>query len=168
MILFIQKEMTAPMERIQVLDSIEKDIITCLHSAGTRINEILCFINVYLVGQVFVELGKEKSSLKQAENHTQMFLKTLSAVENKLTEQINYLTQVSTGQPHEGSGYASQKVLQMAWHRSEHARSRVNELDRIRIKHSQGRPTQRPTSAQPNNNQTQIATTVNVAPGTAT
>lgn len=26
--------MTAPMERIQVLDSIEKDIITCLHSAG--------------------------------------------------------------------------------------------------------------------------------------
>jgi len=26
--------MTAPMERIQVLDSIEKDIITCLQSAG--------------------------------------------------------------------------------------------------------------------------------------
>ncbi|VEN34582.1 unnamed protein product [Callosobruchus maculatus] len=117
--------MTAPMERIQVLDSIEKDIITCLHSAG----------------QVFVELSKEKSSLKQAENHTQMFLKTLSAVENKLTDQINYLTQVSTGQPHEGSGYASQKVLQMAWHRLEHARSRVNELDRIKVKHVQGRPT---------------------------
>ncbi|CAH2007574.1 unnamed protein product [Acanthoscelides obtectus] len=116
--------MTAPMERIQVLDSIEKDIITCLHSAG----------------QVFVELSKEKSSLKQAENHTQMFLKTLSAVENKLTDQINYLTQVSTGQPHEGSGYASQKVLQMAWHRLEHARSRVNELDRIKVKHVQGRP----------------------------
>lgn len=29
--------MTAPMERIQVLDSIEKDIITCLHSAGMTI-----------------------------------------------------------------------------------------------------------------------------------
>lgn len=27
-------KMTAPMERIQVLDSIEKDIITCLNSAG--------------------------------------------------------------------------------------------------------------------------------------
>ncbi|XP_044750455.1 mediator of RNA polymerase II transcription subunit 11 [Coccinella septempunctata] len=116
--------MTAPMERIQVLDSIEKDIITCLHSAG----------------QVFVELSKEKSSLKQAENHTQTFLKTLSTVENKLTDQINYLTQVSTGQPHEGSGYASQKVLQMAWHRLEHARSRVNELDRLRVKHMQTRP----------------------------
>ena len=37
---------------------------------------------------------------------------------------------MSTGQPHEGSIYASQKVLQMAWHRLEHARSRVAELDR--------------------------------------
>lgn len=96
-----------------------------------------------------------------------MFLKTLSAVENKLTEQINYLTQVSTGQPHEGSGYASQKVLQMAWHRSEHARSRVNELDRIRIKHLQGRTTQRPNSTQPNNNQIPMSTTT-VAPGSTT
>ncbi|KAF5287118.1 hypothetical protein FQR65_LT12341 [Abscondita terminalis] len=119
--------MTAPMERIQVLDSIEKDIITCLHSAG----------------QAFVELSKEKSSLKQAENHTQTFLKTLGVVETKLTDQINYLTQVSTGQPHEGSGYASQKVLQMAWHRLEHARSRVNELDRLKVKHLQGRTTSR-------------------------
>ncbi|PSN41827.1 Mediator of RNA polymerase II transcription subunit 11 [Blattella germanica] len=73
--------MTAPMERIQVLDTIEKDIITCLQSAG----------------QALVELSKEKSSLKQAEGQTHQFLKTLGHVENKLTEQINYLTQVSTG-----------------------------------------------------------------------
>lgn len=97
-----------------------------------------------------MELSKEKSSLKQAENHTQTFLKTLSAVENKLTDQINYLTQVSTGQPHEGSGYASQKVLQMAWHRLEHARSRVNELERIKIKHLQGRTAQRSITASAN------------------
>lgn len=110
------------LERIQTLDAIEKEIVTCLHSAG----------------QVFVELSKEKSSMKQAENHTQTFLKSLNVVETKLTEQINYLTQVSTGQPHEGSGYASQKVLQMAWHRLEHARSRVNELERLKVKHIQG------------------------------
>lgn len=97
-----------------------------------------------------MELSKEKSSLKQAENHTQTFLKTLGQVENRLTEQINYLTQVSTGQPHEGSGYSSQKVLQMAWHRLEHARSRVNELDRLRMKHLQGRTTTR--SVQPGSN----------------
>lgn len=56
-------------------------------------------------------------------------------MESKLSDQINYLTQVSTGQPHEGSGYASQKVLQMAWHRLEHVRSWVNELDRLKASH---------------------------------
>uniref|UniRef100_V9I9L4 Mediator of RNA polymerase II transcription subunit 11 n=1 Tax=Apis cerana TaxID=7461 RepID=V9I9L4_APICE len=73
--------MTPPMERIQILETIEKDIIVCLQSAG----------------QAFVELSKEKSSLKQAEAQTQQFLKTLGHVESKLSEQINYLTQVSTG-----------------------------------------------------------------------
>ncbi|KAF7992991.1 hypothetical protein HCN44_005772 [Aphidius gifuensis] len=115
--------MTPPMERIQTLEAIEKDIITCLQSAG----------------QAFQELSKEKSSLKQAETQTHQFLKTLGHVESKLSEQINYLTQVSTGQPHEGSGYASQKVLQMAWHRLEHARSRVNELEKLKNKHLHGR-----------------------------
>ncbi|KRG06830.1 uncharacterized protein Dmoj_GI11315, isoform B [Drosophila mojavensis] len=43
---------------------------------------------------------------------------------------------VSTGQPHEGSGYASAKVLQMAWHRIQHARSRVRELEETKAKHS--------------------------------
>ena len=71
----------------------------------------------------------------------------MQEIDTKLTENIKYLSQVSTGQPHEGSSYASQKVppitdtimiiiiiiiqvLQMAWHRLEHARSRVAELDR--------------------------------------
>ncbi|XP_065220767.1 mediator of RNA polymerase II transcription subunit 11-like [Planococcus citri] len=115
----------APVDKIKALDEIEKDIITCLQSAG----------------QAFLELSKEKSSLKQVESHTNQFLKTLGNVEAKLTDQINYLTQVSTGQPHEGSGYASQKVLQMAWHRLEHAKSRVNELDRIKNKHLHDRVT---------------------------
>lgn len=82
-------------------------------------------------------MGKEKSSQKAAENQAQQFLKSLGIVESKLTEQINYLTQVSTGQPHEGSGYASAKVLQMAWHRIQHARSRVRELDESKAKYVQ-------------------------------
>ncbi|EFN79243.1 Mediator of RNA polymerase II transcription subunit 11 [Harpegnathos saltator] len=111
-------KITPPIERIQLLDTIEKEVINCLQSAGAAISE----------------LGKEKSSMKQVEQNTTHFLKSLAVVESKLSEQINYLTQVSTGQPHEGSGYASQKVLQMAWHRLEHARSRVNELERIKNK----------------------------------
>lgn len=109
------------MERIQALELIEKDIITCLQSSG----------------QALLELSKEKSSLKQVENQSHQFLKSLGNVESKLTEQINYLTQVSTGQPYENSGYASQKVLQMAWHRLEHARSRVKELERSKNKYIQ-------------------------------
>lgn len=113
--------MSAPTERIQSLEQIEKDVVTCLQSAGEALKE----------------LSKEKSSLKQVEGHTHQFLKALTHVESKLSEQINYLTQVSTGQPHEGSGYASQKVLQMAWHRLEHARSRLSELERLKNKHLQ-------------------------------
>jgi hypothetical protein len=42
------------------------------------------------------------------------------------------LTQVSTGHPHEGSSYPAQKVLQCGWHRLEHTKSRLNELDKLR------------------------------------
>jgi F0F1-type ATP synthase delta subunit len=52
---------------------------------------------IIISGQALIELSKEKSSLKQAESQTHQFLKTLGHVESKLTEQINYLTQVSTG-----------------------------------------------------------------------
>lgn len=92
---------------------------------------------IFLVGQSLLELSKEKSSQKAAENHTQQFLKSLSTVESKLSDQINYLTQVSTGQPHEGSGYASACALQMAWHRIHHARSRVRELEESKAKYFQ-------------------------------
>ena len=56
---------------------------------------------VTIPGQALSELSKEKTSQKTAENHTQQFLKSLNFVESRLAEQINYLTQVSTGQPHE-------------------------------------------------------------------
>jgi len=106
--------MAGPMERLTALDQVEKDILGCLQSSG----------------QVLAELSKDKLSAKQVETHTNNFHKTLNRVEVEMTKHINYLTQVSTGQAHEGSSYASQKVLQMAWHRSEHARSKVLELER--------------------------------------
>lgn len=73
-----------------------------------------------------MELSKEKSSQKAAENHTSQFIKSLNSIETKLSEQINYLTQVSTNHPHEGSGYGSAKVLQMTWHRFHHVRSVIS------------------------------------------
>ncbi|KOB70717.1 Mediator of RNA polymerase II transcription subunit 11 [Operophtera brumata] len=133
--------MAAPMERIQVLDDIEKDIITCLQCSA----------------QALLELSKEKSGQKQAEANTTQFLRTLNQVESKLSDQINYLTQVSTGQPHEGSGYASQKVLQMAWHRLEHVRSWVNELDRLKASHLAATTRTQPGNV-PNGNMTSSGT----------
>lgn len=55
-------------------------------------------------------LGKDKPAMKQVENNTQTFLKTLQNVEGNLSKHIIYLSQVSTVQPHEGSSYAAQKV----------------------------------------------------------
>ena len=36
---------------------------------------------------------------------------SVQGVEKGLSEQIGYLTQVATGQPHEGSTYGAEKVL---------------------------------------------------------
>lgn len=128
----------SPLDKIQVLDSIEKEIVNCVQSAGNFYQQSKSktrFYFNYFPGQSLQELSKEKSSQKAAETHTQAFLKSLSIVESKLSEQINYLTQVSTGQAHEGSGYAAAKVLQMAWHRIHHAKSRVRELEESKAKY---------------------------------
>nr|CAG4638884.1 EOG090X0LXA [Cyclestheria hislopi] len=105
-----------PVERLQALDNVEKEIASCIQSAG----------------QALMELSKDKPSMKQVESHTSQFLKTLNHVESKLSEHINYLTQVSTGQPHEGSAYGSQKMWKTAWHRLEHTRSRLQELENLK------------------------------------
>jgi len=105
---------TGPMDRLNALEAIEKEIVTCLQNAGQALNE----------------MGKDKPSQKQVDIHSSNFLKALNRVEVELSGHINYLTQVSTGQAHEGSSYAAQKTLQMAWHRLEHARAKVVELER--------------------------------------
>ncbi|KAK8383510.1 hypothetical protein O3P69_015756 [Scylla paramamosain] len=112
---------SSPMDRLMTLDNIEKDIATVLQSAG----------------QALTELSKDKPANKQVEAHVAQFRQTLTNVETELAKQINYLTQVSTGQAHEGSSYNSQKTLQMAMHRLDHAKTRVNELEAIKNKHIQ-------------------------------
>ncbi|XP_052782789.1 mediator of RNA polymerase II transcription subunit 11-like [Mya arenaria] len=107
---------SGPVERLQQLETIEKDVSNAILSAGKALEE----------------LSKEKPQMKMIENHTTGFMKTLEGVEVGLMKQINYLTQVSTGQPHEGSCYAAQKDLLMGYHRMAHVRSRLEELEKIR------------------------------------
>lgn len=105
----------------------------------------------FILGQALMELSKEKSSQKAAENHTSQFLKSLNSVESKLSEQINYLITVSTTNAHEGSGYASAKVLQMAWHRIHNVRHRLRELEESGNKHiKKAGPTTTATTTTPN------------------
>lgn len=145
--------MANPLEKIQALDAIEKEIILCIQSAGNALQE----------------LSKEKPSQKNAEvklvdfssavidyhyhslqNHTSQFLKSLNSIENKLSDQINYLIQVSTVSAHEGSGYGSAKVLQMAWHRMHNVRHRIKELEDAGTKHAKKQnQSSAPSSNQP-------------------
>jgi len=111
--------MSTAKDKLQKLEMIEQQLCVSLQSAG----------------QAFSELGKDKPSMKSVESQSSQFLKALEAVDVDISKQISYLTQVSTGQPHEGSSYASQKVLHMAWHRLEHARSRLSELERLKMNH---------------------------------
>ncbi|XP_041483057.1 mediator of RNA polymerase II transcription subunit 11-like [Lytechinus variegatus] len=99
-------------DRLKQLESIETDIALVVQHAG----------------KVIQELSKDRPLEKQVDSSTKTFAKTLEAVEKRLMEQINYLSQVSTGQPHEGSNYAAQKEAQMAIHRLEHAKTKLVEI----------------------------------------
>jgi mediator of RNA polymerase II transcription subunit 11 len=122
-------------DRLAKLESIEKELANAMASAG----------------QAMTELAKDKPVLKSVENNTSAFLKSLTQVEADLSKQIQYLTQVSSGQAHEGSSYASQKVLTMAWHRIEHTKTRLLDLDRMNSPYMQQQQVQPPAApaAQP-------------------
>merc|ERR1712141_57800 len=102
--------------RIEQLEQIEEDVINILKTSGNTL----------------LEVAKDRPSQKHVDQLNQQVMANIKSVDSKLSEQIKYLTQVSTGHPHEGSSYPSQKVLQTAWHRLEHAKSRISELDNHR------------------------------------
>ncbi|CAG0912367.1 unnamed protein product [Notodromas monacha] len=125
-----------PLERLKALDEIEKDIAQVLTSAS----------------HALAEISKDKPSQKQVDQHNTQFLNTLSSVETELTKHINYLIQVSTGQPHEGSSYAAQKSLLMAGQRLDHSKRRLSELESIK-NHYPLPSVPRPAFGGPNSNQ---------------
>lgn len=58
------------------------------------------------------------------------FLKSLEGVEKGLTEQIGYLTQVATGQPHEGSTYGAEKDFELLRCRTKAIKDQLVEIQR--------------------------------------
>ncbi|XP_064408832.1 mediator of RNA polymerase II transcription subunit 11 [Latimeria chalumnae] len=101
-------------ERLRVLEEIEKEIAAILQNAGS----------------VTSELSKEKPNERLLDRQASQFTASVQKVESELSNQIRYLTQVATGQPHEGSSYSARKDCQMALHRVDHARRKLGELAR--------------------------------------
>ncbi len=103
--------------RIEQLEAIEEDVIDILKNAGACLSEI----------------SRDRPSQKAVDQLVQQVTTNIRSVDTKLSEQIRYLSQVSTGHPHEGSSYPSQKALQSAWHRLEHVKTRIGELERCSL-----------------------------------
>ena len=106
--------------QLQILDRIEDDLAESL-SAG---------------GQALKELSKDKPNNKTVENWTNQFMARLDRAGSELSQQIAYLTRVTTGQSAESSSYGSKKDLQMSKSRLEHAQERLRRLESLSNKGS--------------------------------
>lgn len=101
-------------ERLRALEEVEKEIAMILQCAGT----------------IVLELSKDKHNASLLDRQLLQFQSSVNRVESELSAQIRYLTQVATGQPHEGSTYSARKDCQMAMNRAEYAKVKLGELGR--------------------------------------
>ncbi|KAK2900316.1 mediator of RNA polymerase II transcription subunit 11 [Channa argus] len=101
-------------ERLRALEEVEKEIGTILQCAGN----------------IVLELSKDKHNASLLDRQLVQFQGSVNRVESELSAQIRYLTQVATGQPHEGSTYSARKDCQMALNRAEYTKVKLGELGR--------------------------------------
>ncbi|MXQ96814.1 mediator of RNA polymerase II transcription subunit 11 isoform X1 [Bos indicus] len=109
-------------ERLRALEDIEREIGAILQNAGSGYDDEK--------GTVILELSKEKTNERLLDRQAAAFTASVQHVEAELSAQIRYLTQVATGQPHEGSSYSSRKDCQMALKRVDYARLKLSEVAR--------------------------------------
>ena len=69
-----------PVDRLEQLNDIEKEIVESLKNAGASLQE----------------LSKDNITKKNAEQTSTAYIKSLQKIETDLLKQINYLSQVST------------------------------------------------------------------------
>ncbi|XP_038159096.1 mediator of RNA polymerase II transcription subunit 11 [Cyprinodon tularosa] len=101
-------------ERLRLLEEVEKEIAVVLQCAGN----------------IVLELSKDKHNASFLDRQLVQFQTSINRVESELSAQIRYLTQVATGQPHEGSTYSSRKDCQMSLNRAEYTKVKLGELGR--------------------------------------
>ncbi|KAF6299037.1 mediator complex subunit 11 [Rhinolophus ferrumequinum] len=111
-------------ERLRALEDIEREIGAILQNAGSGSDD-------WRQGStVILELSKEKTNERLLDRQAAAFTASVQHVEAELSAQIRYLTQVATGQPHEGSSYSSRKDCQMALKRVDYARLKLSDVAR--------------------------------------
>lgn len=99
--------------QLQNLDSIEENLADSLSAAG----------------QALKELSKDKPNSKIVDSLTTQFMNRLDKAGSELSQQIAYLTRVTTGHSAEGSSYGCKKDFKMAKNRLEHAQARLHGLE---------------------------------------
>lgn len=104
--------MSHSQDRLKQLEGIEKEIVKVISSAGFALQE----------------LSKEQPSDDNINLKTNEFLKSLEGVEKGLVEQINYLTEVATGQPHEGSIYGAEKDFSLTCQGTNIAKNHLEDI----------------------------------------
>ncbi|CAO2643935.1 Mediator of RNA polymerase II transcription subunit 11 [Lemmus lemmus] len=110
-------------ERLRALEDIEREIGAILQNAGSGSEKRSS-------GTAILELSKEKTNERLLDRQAAAFTASVQHVEAELSAQIRYLTQVATGQPHEGSSYSSRKDCQMALKRVDYARLKISDVAR--------------------------------------
>uniref|UniRef100_G3UZ31 Mediator of RNA polymerase II transcription subunit 11 n=1 Tax=Mus musculus TaxID=10090 RepID=G3UZ31_MOUSE len=111
-------------ERLRALEDIEREIGAILQNAGSGSE------GQTARGTAILELSKEKTNERLLDRQAAAFTTSVQHVEAELSAQIRYLTQVATGQPHEGSSYSSRKDCQMALKRVDYARLKISDVAR--------------------------------------
>ncbi|XP_003382781.1 PREDICTED: mediator of RNA polymerase II transcription subunit 11-like [Amphimedon queenslandica] len=97
-------------ERIEKLQKIEQEIGMLLSHAADAIGE----------------LSKPNPAQEMVEYKTKDFLKSLETIEQDLSEQIVYLSRVSTTHTHEGSNYGAEKDFELLQLQTALAKKRLN------------------------------------------
>ena len=69
---------TVPVDRLEQLNEIEKEIVDAMKNAGASLQE----------------LSKDNATKKQTELSSTAYIKSLQKIESDLLKQINYLSQV--------------------------------------------------------------------------
>ncbi|XP_023509152.1 mediator of RNA polymerase II transcription subunit 11 isoform X1 [Equus quagga] len=113
-------------ERLRALEDIEREIGAILQNAGSGYDDQRAGSE----STVILELSKEKTNERLLDRQAAAFTASVQHVEAELSAQIRYLTQVATGQPHEGSSYSSRKDCQMALKRVDYARLKLSDVAR--------------------------------------